>query len=265
MARRSVAAPHGSRAPEERAPEHPQGQHPICSVQNRRGRSGASLTNYFACPSGRCIPMTWTCDKEDDYDCGDGSDEDSRCRECSSPCPHPCPCCCSTPVTGSFQCPGTYVCVPERWLCDGDKDCADGADETLALLCDNNNDCTDGSDELNCFINECLNKKLSGCSQECEDLKIGYKVGAGGLEGQLEGRSPAAFLPAGTLRAGAALSSPTGTSGPHSPVPLLVCELSVPEPARPAAMPVTSQPAGPGCVSQLPLASCSADVVLGSG
>uniref|UniRef100_A0A663N6E5 Prolow-density lipoprotein receptor-related protein 1 n=1 Tax=Athene cunicularia TaxID=194338 RepID=A0A663N6E5_ATHCN len=273
------------------------------------GRKPKCPANYFACPSGRCIPMTWTCDKEDDCengedethcnkfcypvqfecnnhrcisklwvcdgadDCGDGSDEDSRCRL-------------TTCSTGSFQCPGTYVCVPERWLCDGDKDCADGADETLAagclynntcderefmcgnrqcipkhfvcdhdddcgdgsdespeceyptcgphefrcangrclsnrqwecdgefdchdhsdeapknprcsspenkcndsfflckngkcipeaLLCDNNNDCTDGSDELNCFINECLNKKLSGCSQECEDLKIGYK------------------------------------------------------------------------------------------
>nr|2KNY_A Chain A, LRP-1, linker, Apo-E [Homo sapiens] len=35
----------------------------------------------------------------------------------------------------SFSCPGTHVCVPERWLCDGDKDCADGADESIAAGC----------------------------------------------------------------------------------------------------------------------------------
>lgn len=35
----------------------------------------------------------------------------------------------------SFSCPGTHVCVPERWLCDGDKDCADGADESVSAGC----------------------------------------------------------------------------------------------------------------------------------
>lgn len=35
--------------------------------------------NYFACPSGRCIPMSWTCDKEDD--CENGEDE-THCSEC---------------------------------------------------------------------------------------------------------------------------------------------------------------------------------------
>lgn len=29
--------------------------------------------NFFACPSGRCIPMSWTCDKEND--CENGADE----------------------------------------------------------------------------------------------------------------------------------------------------------------------------------------------
>lgn len=30
-------------------------------------------TPFFACPSGRCIPMSWTCDKEND--CENGADE----------------------------------------------------------------------------------------------------------------------------------------------------------------------------------------------
>uniref|UniRef100_A0A673BUV4 Low density lipoprotein receptor-related protein 1Ab n=1 Tax=Sphaeramia orbicularis TaxID=375764 RepID=A0A673BUV4_9TELE len=239
--------------------------------------------NFFACPSGRCIPMSWTCDKE--HDCENGADETH----------------CDWAVLGfplhmekhqlhpeAFQCPGSHMCVPQRWKCDGDKDCPDGADESVkagcmytnntcdsdnefmcqnrqcipkhfvcdhdidcadgsdespeceyppcgpdefrcangrclnqkkwecdgefdcqdrsdeapknprctdsertcnesafmcrngkclneTLLCDRNDDCGDGSDELNCFINECLNSKLSGCSQLCDDLKIGFK------------------------------------------------------------------------------------------
>uniref|UniRef100_A0A3P9JA06 EGF-like domain-containing protein n=1 Tax=Oryzias latipes TaxID=8090 RepID=A0A3P9JA06_ORYLA len=305
-------------------------------------------TPFFACPSGRCIPMSWTCDKDNDCengedeahcadkfcstsqfecanhrcipsrwvcdgadDCGDNSDEGSKCKN-------------KTCSPDAFQCPGSNTCIPQRWKCDGDKDCSDGADESVragffndtcsanefmcqnrqcipkhfvcdhdndcsdgsdespeceypscrpsefrcdngrclsqaswecdgefdchdhsdeapknprctgagqtcrsalwfcpntnleklnkfldinipassyrgtpqchkkkcnntgyackngncindTLLCDHKDDCGDGSDELNCFINECLNSKLSGCSQLCEDLKIGFK------------------------------------------------------------------------------------------
>ncbi|KAM3845339.1 prolow-density lipoprotein receptor-related protein 1 [Vipera latastei] len=141
----------------------------------------------FMCNNQQCIPKHFVCDHDDD--CGDGSDESPDCEypTCSS---------------NEFRCANGRCLSNKLWACDGEFDCHDQSDEapknprcsspeskcndtfylchneqciSNSLLCDNNDDCGDGSDELNCFINECLNKKQSGCSQECEDLKIGYK------------------------------------------------------------------------------------------
>lgn len=53
-------------------------QHPHVSLLFPGVKRPRCPLNYFACPSGRCIPMSWTCDKEDD--CEHGEDE-THCSE----------------------------------------------------------------------------------------------------------------------------------------------------------------------------------------
>uniref|UniRef100_A0A7M4EJS2 Low-density lipoprotein receptor-related protein 1B n=1 Tax=Crocodylus porosus TaxID=8502 RepID=A0A7M4EJS2_CROPO len=143
--------------------------------------------NAFLCQNKICIPKQFVCDHDDD--CGDGSDESLECgyRHCSP---------------GEFSCADGRCLLNSQWQCDGDFDCPDHSDEAPVNIkcrsseqscnssffmcrngkcisqihvCDNKEDCTDGSDEGNCHINECLSKKISGCSQDCQDFPVGYK------------------------------------------------------------------------------------------
>ncbi|KTG07000.1 hypothetical protein cypCar_00009024, partial [Cyprinus carpio] len=142
----------------------------------------------FMCQNRQCIPKHFVCDH--DKDCGDGSDESLECEY---------PAC----KANEFRCDNGRCLIQKSWECDGEFDCHDHSDEapknphcngpaekkcndtayacgngkciSETLLCNRNDDCGDGTDELNCFINECLNSKLSGCSQLCEDQKIGFK------------------------------------------------------------------------------------------
>ena len=42
------------------------------------GGTAPCSVHEFECLNGRCVPMSWTCDKEDD--CGDNSDEETDCK-----------------------------------------------------------------------------------------------------------------------------------------------------------------------------------------
>ncbi|KAM3855508.1 LOW QUALITY PROTEIN: low-density lipoprotein receptor-related protein 1B [Vipera latastei] len=143
--------------------------------------------NTFTCHNKVCISKLFVCDHDDD--CGDRSDESLECgyRHCSP---------------GEFSCADGRCLLNSQWQCDGDFDCPDHSDEDPINIkcrsaeqscnnsffmckngkcipqedvCDAKQDCGDGSDERNCHINECLSKKVSGCSQDCQDLPVGYK------------------------------------------------------------------------------------------
>ncbi|XP_063238567.1 very low-density lipoprotein receptor isoform X3 [Bacillus rossius redtenbacheri] len=113
----------------------------------------------FRCANGRCIPLTWMCEGEND--CGDNSDENHPdCREART---------CSDK---EFRC-SNGRCIPTHWQCDGERDCTDSSDEDptvcrvrrcdeasfqcapgvcipRAWACDRSADCPNGADEVLC-------------------------------------------------------------------------------------------------------------------
>ncbi|KAK6105057.1 Low-density lipoprotein receptor domain class A family protein [Brugia pahangi] len=140
------------------------------------GSKECSEDNQYKCSNGKCIPLSWRCDG--DEDCPEGDDED-KCSRIS----------CKT--DREFECVGDSIgvplyaskirdyparCIPKTWVCDGEPDCRDSSDEKgcqnitcekdqfvceeykgharmcipMTWKCDGQNDCVDMSDEKDC-------------------------------------------------------------------------------------------------------------------
>ncbi|XP_036703662.1 CD320 antigen isoform X2 [Balaenoptera musculus] len=126
---------------------------PTWSLTQAPGPSTASCppTNFQCRSDGRCVPLTWRCDV--DQDCVDGSDEEecsiepcAQDGQCTPPTGSPCSCdsiddcpdginknvlnCGHQPCPeGELRCPLGGSCIPRTWLCDGHPDCSDSSDE----------------------------------------------------------------------------------------------------------------------------------------
>lgn len=91
-------------------------------------QNGTCASDMFRCANGKCIPLQFICDHEDD--CGDSgvisdtskieaarilsSDE----RNCQNHC-----------TIEQFTCGNSTLCIPLAWVCDGVSDCPDRSDE----------------------------------------------------------------------------------------------------------------------------------------
>ncbi|KAM3599170.1 uncharacterized protein V6R79_001076 [Siganus canaliculatus] len=154
----------------------------------------------FHCADGsRCIPKKFLCDGE--RDCPDGTDE-VGCSPANAAAPEP-PAVPTLPpcITPSVRCPGSQLCITQKQLCDGQRDCPDGFDEMNCVfqydflcndrracvprgeMCDGRAHCPDSSDEKWCqSIDPVVPSNGLGTGSAPMRCRKGFKPCKDGLE-----------------------------------------------------------------------------------
>jgi len=90
-------------------------------------RQICSNSTHFTCNNGRCIPLSWLCDG--DNDCVDHSDE----LICEADSPAHAPVVVCHGKSKEFMCTSSRECIHLAWRCDGERDCLDGSDENITM------------------------------------------------------------------------------------------------------------------------------------
>ncbi|XP_052813290.1 low-density lipoprotein receptor-related protein 2-like isoform X2 [Mya arenaria] len=148
----------------------------LCGTSERKVKC---QDDKFSCDNGRCIPLTYQCDFDDD--CGDNSDEKAE-FDCQN----------RTCKQGWWKCKANYRCIPDWLRCNGRDDCRDNSDEEInecpichptenfqcknkrcvpkRLMCDFDNDCGDHSDE-DIILCAPLYRKCSEAEMRCRNQK----------------------------------------------------------------------------------------------
>jgi len=127
-----------------------------CQKQNTFDKGeGSCPRDEFRCDEGLCLPLSWTCDGQEDCQAGDDENKEL----------------CEGPSCDQFSC-DDGSCVANSTLCDGTSDCEDGSDEKSDLCLVQS--CQSGHGQFLC--NDRLRASPAEEVEEVEDTWMRYLI-----------------------------------------------------------------------------------------